>query len=324
MTSNDGLICAFVLDGEGGGRELDWAGINSWKPDQGVLWVHLDRTGDAAERWLREDSGLKPLMVDTLLQEDVRPRVLRQGDALLVVLRGVNLNPGADPEDMVGVRVWLGRDRIFTIRHRRIMAVNELREAVQGGTGPRAPGEFLASLAKRLIERMGPVIDGLEEAVDDFEDEIVSAPVARLRKELGNVRRQAIQLRRYLAPQREVISHLQHETVDFLTDTNRAQFRETGDRTIRYLEDLESARERAALVQEEVINRLSDQMNKAMYLLSVVAAILLPPSLLTGLFGINVGGMPGVESPLGFALVVIGITVIAVVEYMILRRMKWI
>ncbi len=324
MNSDDGLICAFTLDAAGGGQELDWTGIKSWQPEQGVLWVHLDRTGEAAERWVRNDSGMSPLIANSLLQEDIRPRVLRQGDSLHVALRGVNLNPGADPEDMVGVRVWLNRTLIVTIRHRRLMAINDIREDLQAGRGPRGPGEFLATLAQRLMNRMGPVIENLEEAVDDFEDEIVSAPVARLRKELGSVRRQAIHLRRYLSPQREVITHLQHESLEWLTDADRADLRETGDRTIRYLEDLESARERAAVVQEEVLNRLSDQMNKAMYLLSVVAAILLPPSLITGLFGINVGGMPGVEGTVGFTAVVVGIAVLAIVEFLVLRRLKWI
>ena len=71
----------------------------------------------------------------------------------------------------------------------------------------------------------------------------------------------------------------------------------------RFIEDLDSARDRAAVTQEELQTRLSDQMNKTMYLLTVVATLLLPASLLTGLLGINVGGVPGVESNWAFAVV---------------------
>ncbi|UCH74428.1 MAG: zinc transporter ZntB, partial [Rhodospirillales bacterium] len=91
-----------------------------------------------------------------------------------------------------------------------------------------------------------------------------------------------------------------------------------------YVEDLDAARERAAVTQDELNNRLSDQMNRTMYLLTIVAAVLLPPSLITGLFGINVGGMPGVENIWAFTGVVIALIVIAVIEVILLRRLKWI
>jgi zinc transporter len=140
MTENDGLICAYLLDGRGGGRAIGWTEIASWQPQDGLLWVHLDRAGSEARRWLQEVSGLDPVIAGALLAEEVRPRELRVEDALLVVLRGVNLNPGADPEDMVGIRIWLEPTRVVTVRHRRLMAVTDLREAFAVKRGPTGPG----------------------------------------------------------------------------------------------------------------------------------------------------------------------------------------
>ena len=77
-------------------------------------------------------------------------------------------------------------------------------------------------------------------------------------------------------------------------------------------------------MQDELNSRISDQMNRTMYLLTVVAAVLLPPSLLTGLLGVNVGGMPGVDNPMSFAVVVVLIIAIAIVEVAVLRHLKWI
>jgi len=324
MSDQDGLICAVILDGKGGGREIEWPEIKSWTPEQGILWVHLDRTGTETQDWLRQRSGIDPVICQTMLQEEVRPRVLTMGEAMLVVLRGVNLNPGADPEDMVGVRVWLERDRIVTLRYRRLMAVNELRLELAAGTGPQGPGEFLHRLAEGLIDRMGPVISELDDRVDQLEDEVLTAQSAELRAKLGEIRREAIALRRYLAPQRDVMSRLPLEQVSWLESAHRAHLREVADRTLRYVEDLDAARERAAVTQDELNSRLSDQMNKTMYLLTVVAAVLLPPGLITGLFGINVGGMPGVENGWAFGLVVVVLIVVATVEVILLRRLKWI
>ena len=324
MDTDGGLICAYLLDGKGSGTPLDWAGVRSWKPTDGLLWVHLDHTGERADVWLRDESGLDPVVSETLLQDELRPRLLPLDEALLVILRGVNLNPGADPEDMVGIRVWIDGERIITLRHRRIMAVNDIREEIMHGRGPKDLGDFLVSIARRLIDRMGPVIASLDDRVDDLEDKILEAKGENLRPALAEVRREAIQLRRYLAPQREVIAQLSAQPLAWLSDRQRAQLREIADRTIRYLEDLDAARERAAVTQEELNSRLADQMNKTMYVLTVVAAILLPPSLITGLFGINVGGMPGTESNIGFVTVVLAIILMAVFQFLIFRRLKWI
>ena len=324
MTEDDGLICAYLLDGQGGGRTIGWSGIASWQASYGLLWVHLDRAGPEARRWLQERSGLDPVVAGALLAEEVRPRELRIEDALLVVLRGVNLNPGADPEDMVGIRIWLEPARVVTVRHRRLMAIGDLREALAGGRGPSSPGQFMVMLSGRLIERVGPVIDDLVDGVDRLEDTVVTAHSAELRGALGSLRRQAIALRRYLAPQREVMARLAMEQTSWLQADDKAYLREVSDRTTRFVEDLDAARERAGVVQDELNSRISDQMNRTMYLLTVVAAVLLPPSLLTGLLGINVGGMPGADNPLSFAIVVVLIIALAVVEVAVLRHLKWI
>ncbi|MDH3661939.1 MAG: zinc transporter ZntB, partial [Alphaproteobacteria bacterium] len=142
MSETDGLIYACILDGDGGGRGIDWSDIRAWDASDGILWVHLDRTGTEAQRWLIENSGIDPTIREALLQHDVRPRVLPVDDALLVILRGVNLNPGANPEDMVGVRSMIEPRRIITMRHHRVMAINDIRDAVADGKGPKGPSAF--------------------------------------------------------------------------------------------------------------------------------------------------------------------------------------
>ena len=214
--------------------------------------------------------------------------------------------------------------RIVTVRHRRLMAISDLREALAAEQGPTCAGAFLAMLSDRLIDRMGPVIDDLIDEVDRLEDAVVTAHSAELRGDLGKVRREAISLRRYLAPQRDVMARLTMEQASCLASDHKALLREIGDRTTRFVEDLDAARERAGVVQDELNSLISDQMNRTMYLLTVVAAVLLPPSLVTGLLGINVGGVPGTDNPLSFLIVIVLLALLAVVELAILRRLKWI
>ena len=323
MTPQSGLLSAYLLDGKGAGREVSWDGIRSWQPSSGTLWIHLDRSDPESSRWLMEDSGLDALTCEALLAEETRPRTVAGGDGLIVILRGVNLHPEADPEDMVSIRMWVEPNRVISLRTRRLMAVQDVRDMLAQNTGPRdAPG-LLVRIASRLVDRMGPVIEELDEHVDDLEEEVLTAQSYELRTKLSALRRQAIALRRYIAPQREAMARLQTEQATWLTALDRSRLREVADRITRYVEDLDSARERASVTQEELGGRLAEQMNKTMYVLSIVAAVFLPLGLLTGLLGINVGGIPGVESPWAFAIVCLILVGIALVQIVVFRKMKW-
>jgi zinc transporter len=319
MSEQDGLICAYLLDGQGMGHELDWSGVQKWQLRDGVLWIHLHRNGEEAARWLSKESGLEAIVCEALLAEETRPRVTAVKDGLLVILRGVNLNPGADPEDMVSVRLWIDAWRVISVRIRHLMAIEDIRNGLASGGGPKTSGDFLVQIAEGLIARMGPVMSDLDDEVDALEDQLITAESRELRTTIAGLRRQAIGLRRYLAPQRDVLSRLQVEPASWLDDALRLRLREATDRVTRYVEDLDAARERAAVTQEELANRLSEQMNRTMYVLSLVAAVFLPLGLLTGLLGINVGGIPWAESAWGFVIVTALLLLLAAGQFLFFR-----
>lgn len=189
MNDNCGLVFAFVLDGSGGGLQLELDGVNKWRPEDGLLWIHLDYTGSAARDWLQNNSGIESVIVEALMAEETRPRSLVHKGGMLVILRGVNLNPGTDPEDMISIRFWIDSNRIVSLRHRRVMAIDDLRQSVEAGTGPVSPGEFLEDLADRLVLRMGGVISDVDDAVDALEDEVITEQTYELRQKIANIRR---------------------------------------------------------------------------------------------------------------------------------------
>jgi len=171
---------------------------------------------------------------------------------------------------------------------------------------------------------MAPVIDDLDDVVDGLEDELLVAERREIRHQLQILRRQVIGLRRHLSPQRDALSRLMAEEQSWLDGGHKIRIREVADRTIRYVEDLDEVRERAAVIQDELTNRLAEQMNRTIYVLTVVAAILLPLSFVTGLLGINVGGIPGAENKMGFAIVCGILAALVGVEVWLFRRLKWI
>ena len=323
MIQQSGLIHAFVLDGKGGGRVLDWAGVSRWTPDQGILWVHLDFTDEGVQNWLLEASGLDPLVAEALIADETRPRCVSVADGLLISLRGVNSNPGADPEDMVSIRLFCSERRLISTRRRRLLSIRDLVQALEQGIGPRSSGELIAMLADRLTERMGEVISELDERTDDLEQAIIEGADQAVRSGLLDLRREIIQLRRYLAPQREALSRLAMEKVVWLDEHARLQSREANDTVTRYVEDLDAARDRAGIAYEEISSRQAEQLNARMYLLSLIAGLFLPLGFLTGLLGINVGGIPLAGSPWGFLIVVVFLMVLILLQVLIFRRKHW-
>ncbi len=324
MSNHDGLVYAWLLDGKGGGRKLTWEELQRGSSGKGILWLHLDATDPAAVQWLTEKSGLDAISVAALLEEETRPRVVGAKEALLVILRGVNCNPGADPDDMVALRMWVEEHRVISLRRRRILAMQDMDQKILTGKGPGSTGELLAMASNSIIDRMGDVISDIDDRVDDLEESVLTEQSHELRPKLAAVRRQVISLRRYISPQRDVMARIQHERIPWIGEMHRLQLRETAERTARFVEDLDAARDRAAITQEELNSRLAEQMNRTMYVLSIVAAIFLPLGLLTGLLGINVGGIPGAENPSAFIAVCVFLVALAAVQFWAFRRMRWV
>lgn len=320
---HDGLVTGLLLDGKGGAREVEWPEIKHWTPEMGVLWVHLNRTVDEADHYVRQDAGLDPVVIDALLASDTRPRMVTHGQGMIVNMRGINLNPGADPEDMISVRMWIEKKRIISTRSRRSLATRDVQEALARGQGPKDEIDCLFELAKALHLRVAHVIDELSDAVDSLEEQVVSGEIAKVRDDLSQARKRAISLRRHLAPQREALARLQNERHEMLDGVDSVHFRELADETTRFVEELDSIRERASVVQDEVMNRLTERQNRNSYVLTVVAAIMLPLSFITSLFGVSLSHIPYADDPNGFWMLLWILATLIIVEVAVFRWTRW-
>lgn len=323
LHDHDGLVTGLLLDGKGGAREVEWPEIKHWSPDMGPLWVHLNRTVEEADHYVRHDAQLDPIVVDALLASDTRPRMVMHGHGMIVVMRGVNLNPGADPEDMISIRLWIEKRRIISTRSRRSLASRDVQEALARGQGPRDEVDCLLELSRAVHLRVAHVVDELSDAVDALEEQVVEGEISKVRDELSQARKRAISLRRHLAPQREAFSRLQSERHDILDGVDSARFRELADEATRFVEELDSIRERASVVQDEVMNRLTERQNRNSYVLTIVAAIMLPLSFITSLFGVSLPNIPFAEDPNAFWLLLWMLGTLIVIQIAVFRWTRW-
>ena len=321
--NNPQFLRSFVIDKTGRGQTIDAEGVQQWSPEQGMLWVHLDASDQHAARWLEKEAKLPAIAVDTLLAGETRPRSIVNDEGLLAILRGVNMNPGADPEDMVSIRIWIDKHRIISSRRRRLLSVDDICESLHAGKGPTSPGNFLAMLIERLADRIGGFVESIEDRMDEAEDEISSGKTPGFRQRLSALRRQIAEVRRFLAPQRDALDRLTRHSGAWVAESEAYNLRQEADRITRFLEDLDLARERAVVLQEELLSQIAQEQNARMYVLSVVAAIFLPLTFITGLLGMNVGGLPGLESKAGFAWSIVVMIVAGTALLLFFRWKKW-
>ncbi|WP_411820427.1 zinc transporter ZntB [Hyphococcus formosus] len=309
---------------DGKATEMRWEDAAVQAGDFDFVWLHLNMNNDETKKWIRSQSDIPYAAASALLAGETRPRVSSFETGLVVNLRGVNLNEGAEPEDMVSIRIWLTHKRVITTRRRRLMAAQDLRASLIDGAEIASPGLLLAKLATKLTSRTEPYVQEIEEEVDDLEAAMLDEDSSQgLRPKLADTRQAAVHFRRFVAPQRDALNRLANDESTLFDAHTRTELREIADRVTRMTEDIDAARERAMVLQDQLTDQRAEEMNRNMMVLSVVAAIFLPLGFLTGLFGINVGGMPGVDSPAGFWLVVFGCGVIGFGLLILFRLIKW-
>ncbi|AQQ09719.1 Zinc transport protein ZntB [Sedimentisphaera cyanobacteriorum] len=201
--SENGLLYFYIMDGKGSARQGSRQDMDNWLPEQGPCWIHLDYTEADSARWLAEKSGLDETTVSALLSEESRPRVSMIDNAALIALRGVNLSPNSEPEDMVAIRLWADENRIISTRKRKLLSENDIIQSFNDKNGPKTTGEFISDLAERLIERIEDTVQNIEDRLDELEELLISEGSYDLRTQLSEIRREAILLKRYLPPPKE-------------------------------------------------------------------------------------------------------------------------
>ena len=318
-------LFAFFVSNDGLARELTEAEKhpNAARPENGYEWLHFNAKEESCAAWMKADKKIDGMAERILLAGDSRPRTIFHNGALLINFRGVNLNPGSQPEDMIGIRFFVESNRVISVERRPLKATRDISRRITTQSAPKTTGGFVALFGLALADRMNPTIVDLNEQVDGLEEKVDQHTGESHILELSELRREAIMLRRYLAPQRDALNTLSLQNVDFITDSDRLRIREAADQATRINEELDAIRERCAIVKDQLVDQRAEEMNRNMMLLSVVAAIFLPLGLISGMFGINVGGMPWVENPWGFAIVCAMVIAIALILLGLFKKAKW-
>ena len=310
----NGVVFSLKLDGEGGAVELT--------DPHACDWVHVEYSSTGT-RGLLQSLDLSEQVIDSLTREDTRPTVSVTRAGILLLLRGINLNPGSNPEDMVSLRLWIEKDRLITVRQRKLLSVQDVKAELLAGDGPTDVMSTVIAIIGRLANRISDYVDDVEERLGKLEARFLDSMDTKIRSETGAIRREVASVRRYLGPQREALTSLLTQIRSSLPEEESYALREQTDRMTRYLEDLDLVRERSLVLQEEMANLSMEQQNQRMYALSIVAAIFLPITFVTGVFGMNVAGLPGLDESQAFVYVAVSMCAVTATVLVFFKLNRW-
>lgn len=285
-------------------------------------WVHVEGIGEDAAALLAGPLALDPIVVGALTAQETRPRCDAIGDGALVNLRGLAADPARTGDELASVRLYAERARVVSVSRHRLAAADAVEPAMAGGR-LHDPGDLVAAFARAITAGLDPDVAALGDSLDDAELAVDTKDAFGLRHGIAQARRRAIGLRRFVGPQREALDRLAGLECDWLEEADRLHIREAADRFARMSEELESVRERAALLHDQLTDLRAEQLDTRGLILSVVALVFLPLTFLTGLLGMNVGGVPLAADPTGFWWIVAICAVLAILPTAWFAHAHW-
>lgn len=268
-----------------------------------LVWIHLHGDGRGVAHVLRDSAGLPDYVIEPLTAIETRPRCDAIEHGAFVNLRGLSEDDLTSSDPLASVRLYASAGRVHSVTRRTLTALTPVRERVEA-KAVRDPGDLIVAFATAITEELDPLIADLGDTLDECEEELDADRVFDLRRTVNQVRVRAIGYRRFLVPQRSALEKLGNLPGDWLGPDDRLHIAAAADRAARMAEEVDSIRERAALVHETLSDMRAEQLDQRSLQIAIVAMVFLPLTFITGLLGMNVEGIPFAREPWAFAGVV--------------------
>jgi magnesium transporter len=298
---------------------------------EGLLWVDFaGEPPDACEPILRETFGFHPLAVDDALEEVHVPKVDDWGQYVYLVLHAVILDQQDDGRvSTLELDVFLGKNYLVTHQTQPIAGADRTWTACQRDERhlQKGVGHLLYKLSDELVADYMPVVEGIDEAIDQIEDQVFDNPTPTMLEQIFVLKRGLLRLRRIIAPQREVLNKLARGDYAVIDAEERVFFRDVYDHLVRLYDITESLRDLVGGALDTYLSVVNNRMNDVMKTLTVITTLFMPLSFLSGFFGMNffqaVTPLDAWTGKLAFALTMTAMVSLPVGMYLWMRRRAW-
>lgn len=308
-------------------RFPDLARAQAYRPRLPKLWLNVH---GLHEPEVMAEIGsrfhLHPLVLEDILNTDQRPKVDDYGDYLYIVARFFDYDAAGMALSSEQVSIILGRNFVLTFQERPTGSFDPIRDRLRQDRGQirRLGTDYLAySLLDTLVDRHFTVLEQIGERTEALEDELLSQARAGQFQVLHQLKRDTLALRRAVWPLREVVNTLARADTAFFQPDTLPYLRDVYDHTVHLIESLEGIRDLIAGLLDVYLSAISNRVNQEVRVLTVIAVIFMPATLISGIFGMNFKAMPLLDLPQGFVVVLALMAGVAGTLATLFWRRKW-
>ena len=292
---------------------------------EGLFWV--DFGGEKQEKiepLLREIFKFHPLAIDDALNEAHVPKINNWGDYIYAVFHGINYNAEKIELELLEVDAFLGKNFLVTHHTEPVDFVDRLWSNCNTDQRrlERGADFLLYDLLDMLAATYLPVIDSIDDTIDHLEDETFRRPTTQTLNTLFSVKRVGLAMRRVISPLREVLNRLARDEYSVIDAKDRIYFRDVYDQFVRLADINESLRDLLSGTLDTYLSVTSNRTNEIMKVLTIMSALFMPMTVLTGFFGMNFTTIP-FDQPLLLAAGLVAMVGVPVTMLIYFRRRGW-
>ena len=292
-----------------------------------ATWISVKGLHDIGVlQQLAEGLHVHPLVIEDIANTEQRPKVESYDTYNFLVLKWIHQIPASTELAIEQVSVIQGANFLVTFEEGPTDIFQTVRTRIRGGKGQiRTLGiEFLAyTLLDAVVDHYFIVLESLGEAIEYLEEQLIAHPTPETLHELHRLKRAMILLRKSVWPCREVIAHLERGESSLLTSATTLYFRDVYDHTIQVIETTETYRDMLAGMLDIYLTSLSNKLNETMKVLTMMATLFIPLTLIAGIYGMNFHYMPELEWRWGYPAVLFGMVLLTVGMLGFFRKKRW-
>ncbi|HEU4939235.1 MAG TPA: magnesium/cobalt transporter CorA [Vicinamibacterales bacterium] len=277
---------------EGGSTQLVDRVDPAWiKPGSGIcVWVDLDRPTPDETKVLSDTFHFHQLAIEDALSELHHPKIESYGDYLYVILHGIDFHASEHRFTTKDVDFFLGSQFLVTVHPGVSRSIGKVgvvcsRDSRMLGEGP---GMLLYRIVDTMVDNYRPEVDKLSEKLDKLEKEVFEHPNTQLARRILNFKKDISSLRQTVLPQRDVVGRLARREFPLITEQLAYGFRDVHDHLVRLSDEAMFFQDRITSILDAHLSAVSNQLNQVMKVLTIIATLFMPLTVLTGMYGMNV------------------------------------
>lgn len=292
-----------------------------------VLWIqitglaNIDTLQELGERF-----QLHSLVLEDILATDQRPKLENYGKYEYVVLKALEFNSLYD-FNHEQISFILGTNYVISIQERQSLLFHTIREWIQNNSGnirTRGTHYLFYSLFDVVVDRYFAFLENFGESLEDIEREVITEPTQETLQKIYQLKHIMIQARKAVWPLREVTSHLEREEPPAVREQTGHFLRDIYDHVVRILDTIETYRDTLSGMLDIYLSSTSFRMNEVMKVLTIIATVFIPLTLLVGIYGMNFPNMPEYTFPWSYPLLLVVMLVIIIGLLAYFRKKRWI